>query len=93
MSRAIGSLLNGCILARTSHRPFTPTRCSGEPDELVWYVDGVEQFRSKQGVPAEPMILIANLAIGGWAGPPNAETAFPAYLDIDYIHVYQRPGQ
>ncbi len=61
-----------------------------EPDELIWYIDGVEQFRSRLGVPAEPMILIINLAIGGWAGPPNATTVFPAYLDIDYVHIYQR---
>jgi len=63
-----------------------------EPDELIWYIDGVEQFRSKQGIPAEPMMLIINLAIGGWAGPPNATTPFPAYLDLDYIHIYQHVG-
>jgi beta-glucanase (GH16 family) len=61
-----------------------------EPSELVWYVDGVEQFRSDQGVPAEPMILIVNLSVGGWVGSPNAATVFPAYLDIDYVHVYQQ---
>jgi len=61
-----------------------------EPSELVWYVDGVEQFRSDQGVPAEPMILIINLSVAGWAGSPDAATVFPAHLDLDYVHVYQQ---
>ena len=36
------------------------------------------------------MNIIANLAVGGtWPGAPNIFTRFPAYLDIDYIRVYQ----
>src|SRR5690242_15236708 len=55
-----------------------------EPNEIVWYVDGVERFRSKQGVPAMPMYIIANLAVGGdWPGNPDATTKFPGNMDID----------
>lgn len=58
--------------------------------DVIWYVDGVERFRVTTNVPAEPMYLITNLAIGGeWAGNPDASTSFPAYFDIDYIRVYQ----
>jgi beta-glucanase (GH16 family) len=61
------------------------------PGEIIWTIDGVERFRSKQGVPAEPMYLLANLAVGGeWPGNPDASTPFPSYLEIDYIRVYQR---
>lgn len=64
-----------------------------EPEHIVWYVDGVERFRSKTDVPIRPMCLIANLAVGGptsWPGPPDAQTQLPASLEIDYIRVYQR---
>jgi beta-glucanase (GH16 family) len=62
-----------------------------KPGEIIWYVDGVERFRSTEGVPAEPMYVIANLAIGGtWGGYPDETTVFPGYMDIDYIRVYKR---
>jgi beta-glucanase (GH16 family) len=62
-----------------------------EPNEIIWYIDGLERFRSNQGVPAEPMYLLANLAVGGeWPGNPDETTPFPSYLEIDYIRVYQR---
>lgn len=64
-----------------------------QPSRIIWYVDGVERFRTNQGVPTEPMYLIANLAVGGdWPGSPDASTVFPAYLDIDYIPAYQAHG-
>jgi beta-glucanase (GH16 family) len=62
-----------------------------KPGECVWYVDDIERYRSQRGIPAEPMYLIANLAVGGdWPGNPDAMTKFPGYMDIDYIRVYQR---
>ncbi len=62
-----------------------------QPHLMTWYIDGVEQFHSTQGIPAEPMYLIANLAIGGdWPGYPDASTPFPSSFDIDYIRVYQQ---
>lgn len=62
-----------------------------EENLLVWYVDGEEQWRMTDDVPAEPMYLIANLAVGGrWPGNPNDETPFPSEYQIDYIRVWQR---
>jgi beta-glucanase (GH16 family) len=62
-----------------------------QPDSLRWYVDGVEQFRLTDHIPDEPMYILANLALGGeWAGPPDADTPFPATYEIDYIRVWQR---
>ena len=38
----------------------------------------------------QPFYIILNLAVGGdWPGPPNASTAFPAQLLVDYVRVYQ----
>ncbi|MCS6776250.1 MAG: glycoside hydrolase family 16 protein [Chloroherpetonaceae bacterium] len=59
--------------------------------ECIWYVDGVERARSSEGIPHEPMYILANLAVGGdWPGMPDHTTVFPAYMDIDYIRVYRK---
>jgi beta-glucanase (GH16 family) len=65
-----------------------------QPGAIIWYVDGVERNRYEgKYVAAEPLYLILNLQVGGkgsWAGPADATTVFPAYFDIDYVHVWQR---
>ncbi len=61
-------------------------------EALIWYVDGVERWRftDRAAIPAEPMYLLANLAVGGdWPGAPDAATKFPADYQIDYIRVWQ----
>lgn len=63
-----------------------------QKDLVVWYFDGREVFRVMSNVTAQPMYLIANLAVGGdWPGSPDKDTVFPGYFEIDYIHVYTDP--
>ncbi len=63
------------------------------PDAITWYLDGQEIYRLKHNIPAQPMYILANLAVGGdWPGSPDAETVFPAYFEIDYIRVYRDPS-
>jgi beta-glucanase (GH16 family)/phenylpyruvate tautomerase PptA (4-oxalocrotonate tautomerase family) len=58
---------------------------------VIYYVDGIEVGRMHSAnVPNEPMVIIANLALGGWAKVPNEATVFPAKMEIDYIRVYKR---
>jgi beta-glucanase (GH16 family) len=58
-------------------------------DSLTWYVDGTPRLVTHDHVPAEPMFILTDLAVGGqWPGDPNAQTHFPAYLYVDYIRVY-----
>jgi beta-glucanase (GH16 family) len=58
---------------------------------IVWYFDGVEKFRSDQGVPQQPMYVLVNLAIGGeWPVPPDETTPWPSSFDVDYVRVYAR---
>ncbi len=75
----------------TSER-FTKFGVEWTPDELIWYIDGVEMARGKTpGDMHKPMYLLANLAVGGgWPGSPNANTEFPAEYKIDYIRAYTR---
>jgi hypothetical protein len=63
-----------------------------DPGLVVWYVDGVEVHRySGPEVAAQEMYLLANLAVGGWVGAPDASTPLPADFEIDYVRVWQRP--
>lgn len=41
----------------------------------------------------KPFFLLLNVAVGGnWPGPPNADTAFPQTMRVDYVRVYARSG-
>jgi beta-glucanase (GH16 family) len=67
-----------------------------QPDALVWYVDGIERWRYEDGahIPAGPMYLLANLAVGGdWPGAPDGATKFPSDYRIDYVRVWQRAAR
>lgn len=59
------------------------------PKAIVWFVDGVERFRSKKPIPLGKMYLLLNLAVGGnWPGAPDEKTHFPAAFEVDYVRVY-----
>lgn len=59
--------------------------------QIAWSVDGVERFRSLQSIPTAEMYLLMNLAVGGdWPGAPDDTTQLPAFLEVDYVSVYQR---
>ncbi len=63
-----------------------------KPDEIVWYVDGVPRYHTRENVPHVPMYVLLNLAIGGdWPGNPDSTTPFPGNMDIDYVRVYSKP--
>ena len=58
--------------------------------EIDWYFNG-KKVASAATPPDlnQPMYLLLNLAVGGgWAGPPDGTTQFPANFDIDYIRIY-----
>lgn len=67
-----------------------------QPHALTWYLDGEKLFHyhdedDEHTIPAEPMYLVANLAVGGdWPGAPDADTHFPAGFEIDYVRVWMR---
>ena len=61
------------------------------PQAIVWFVDGVERFRSEKDIPDGKMYVLVNLAVGGdWPGAPDEATQFPADFAVDYVRVYQR---
>jgi beta-glucanase (GH16 family) len=61
------------------------------PQSIIWFVDGVERFRSEDSIPPAKMYLLVNLAVGGdWPGPPDDKTHFPGTFDVDYVRVYEK---
>jgi beta-glucanase (GH16 family) len=62
-------------------------------EQIAFYFDDAEIFRRETpGDMHKPMFVLANLAVGGWAGTPDASTQFPAVMEIDWIRVYRREG-
>jgi len=70
-----------------------------EKDAIRWYVDGkLYQTRTAKDLPSgarwvfdHNFFILHNLAIGGqWPGNPDASTAFPKTLSVDYVRVYEK---
>lgn len=64
------------------------------PDELIFYVDGIERFRDQASIPSlnTPLYPTLNLSIatGEAAPPPDATTPWPGVLAIDWVRIYER---
>ena len=67
-----------------------------QPDRITWSVDGEDYLtltpddlpESDDWVFEQGMHLLLNVAVGGdWPGSPDASTAFPAELVVDYVRI------
>ena len=59
-------------------------------DELIFYVDGKEQFRTPN-ISKTSMYLWLNVAVGGtWVGDPDQTTEFPTSMEVDYVRIYSK---
>lgn len=68
-----------------------------EPGEIRWYRDGRHFHTARPDsvrgdwVFEHPFFLLLNVAVGGyWPGYPDAATAFPQRMLVDYVRVYRR---
>ncbi len=68
------------------------------PNQITWTLDGVPYARATPSALAKGSTwafnghtfhIILDLAVGGWPGPPNASTMFPASLLVNWVRVYQ----
>lgn len=61
-----------------------------QPGAITWYVDGQVRkvFTDATKIPSKPMYLLANLAVDGKSGGPDATTLLPSSYEIDYIRVW-----
>ena len=66
-----------------------------EPGRAVWLMDGEVKLEVRgERVPSIPMYLILNNGVSSRVGPsgePGTDTVFPNFLEVEYIHIYQRP--
>jgi len=68
-----------------------------EESLIRWFLDDQEYFSispsnmNGQNYPFnEEFFFILNVAVGGqWPGPPSENTAFPQFMAVDYIRVFQ----
>lgn len=62
------------------------------PEALRFSVNGKITLEVPHSLETE-LYTIINLAVGGtWPGNPDANTEFPAVMEIDYLRVYQPPN-
>jgi beta-glucanase (GH16 family) len=61
-----------------------------EPSGITYYFDGKPYATCAPNPDVnKPMYMLVNLAVGGWPGSPNAQTAFPASLQVQYVRAYK----
>jgi len=71
------------------------------PDKIDFFVDDQKyySFENDNGASDtwpfdQSFYVILNLAVGGgWVGPPDENTIFPAVMEVDYVRVYQDAGE
>lgn len=75
-------------------------RVDWTPNEIVWYVEGIEYHRAtpadiapNEWVFEHPFSLLTNVAVGGnFGGQLGDDLEFPASMLVDYVRVYQAPA-
>lgn len=60
-----------------------------EKDEIRWYIDDKLRASQTEHIPQQPMFMLVNLAIGGWAGEPE-NSMFPVDFEVDFIKVWRK---
>jgi beta-glucanase (GH16 family) len=66
------------------------------PDAVVFSVDGKQIYQvarddlnnDENWAVSVPANIVLNVAVGGFAGPPNASTPFPSTMQVDWVRVY-----
>ena len=62
------------------------------PGSIAWTIDGATTCTITTAVPSTPMFLMINTALGG-AGGTVVDSTLPQTLSVDYVRVYQHPGE
>jgi len=66
------------------------------PDNIAFLIDGTvysHYDNNNANVPADPVYLLFDADVGGPGGPPNASTAYPAWMNVQSVQVYQYNSQ
>jgi len=72
------------------HEEFKTYGVWWSPNELRFYVDGEEHWRTSAAVPRIPQYMILSCEVGSWAGKIDPEQ-LPATTEVDWVRVWQHP--
>ena len=67
-----------------------------DAEAITWRVDGESYGSVDISTPDKkefhlPHFILLNIAVGGaWAGRPDETTAFPQFMYVDWVRVYQK---
>ncbi len=64
-------------------------------DSIAWYFDNYKVYSYTDAATIaqlQAQYFIINLAIAGWAAPPDANTIWPGYYEVDFVRVWQIVG-
>jgi len=87
----------GSVVVPDAETAFHVYAVEWTPETMDFYVDEQRYFtftNSDGGFEAwpfdQPFYVILSMAVGGgWVGPPDATSVFPAAMEVDYVRVYQ----
>jgi beta-glucanase (GH16 family) len=90
---------------RSNHRFYGPDFSAGyhvfgaewTPTQTIWYVDGVEQWRTSDGAATMgergPFYMILNMQVNlVGAQPTDSSTPWPSFQYVDYVRAWSRPS-
>ncbi|USN99136.1 MAG: glycoside hydrolase family 16 protein [Phycisphaeraceae bacterium] len=60
------------------------------PDELIFFIDGKETWRTDKAVPRIEQYIILSCEVGKWAGD-IADADLPDRVLVDWVRVWQKP--
>jgi len=90
----------GSIMVQDSETAFHIYAIEWTADKIDFYVDDQNYFTFENEHSGfeewpfdQPFYIIFAMGVGGgWVGNPDATTVFPAVMEVDYVRVYQNPG-
>jgi beta-glucanase (GH16 family) len=69
---------------------WTPEKIDFFVDDHKYYTFNNDNSGDQTWPFDQPFYITLNMAVGGaWVGDPDANTVFPAVMEIDYVRVYQ----
>ena len=73
-----------------THVGFHTYALEWKPDELIFFVDGEETWRTDKAVPRIEQFMILSCEVGSWAGDIG-DADLPERVLVDWVRVWQRP--
>ena len=105
-NHSIGTQRGGQTVVPAASDAFHVYAIEWTPEQIRWYVDGVPYYTFRNETLSDPakgeaewpfdkdFRWLLNVAVGGtWGGAQGVDaSAWPQTMEIDYVRVFQKPG-